>query len=84
MGALPGLQLLGLQLSSIVRRHPIALQLLLPLCRRRSLFLASESAGDRPRLGGDVEVARSLVLFSNIARRFRTPLLLADMTMSDE
>jgi hypothetical protein len=39
MGALPGLQLLGLQLSSIVRRHPIALQLLLPLCRRRSLFL---------------------------------------------
>jgi hypothetical protein len=27
-----------------------------------------------------MDVARSVVLFSNIARRFRTPLLLADMT----
>jgi hypothetical protein len=39
MGALPGLQLLGLALSSIVRRCPIALHLLPPLCPRRLLFL---------------------------------------------
>ncbi len=47
---------------------------------------ASEFAGERPRLGGEVdEVDVSVVLVSNIARRFRTPpgpevWLLADMT----
>jgi len=46
----------------------------------------SDSAGDRPRLGGDVD--KSELLFSNIARRFRTPpapelALLADMTAEE-
>ena len=41
----------------------------------------AELLGDRPLLGGDVEWSR--FLFSNIARRFRTPpALLADITAS--
>lgn len=41
----------------------------------------AELLGDRPLLGGDVEW--SPFLFSNIARRFRTPpALLADITAS--
>ena len=41
----------------------------------------TEPLGDRPRLGGDVDW--SAPLFSNIARRFRTPPLpvFADMTV---
>jgi hypothetical protein len=61
-----------------------ATKLALTLLTGRLEREASEPTGDRPRLGGDVDVVRSLVLFSNIARRFRTPLLLVDMTMRFE
>lgn len=41
----------------------------------------SVSSGDRPRLGGDVDWSLE-ALFSNIARRFRTPeALFEDMTV---
>jgi hypothetical protein len=59
-----------------------ATKLALTLLTGRLESEASEPAGDRPRLGGDVDVAGSPVLFSNIARRLRTPvLLLANMTV---
>ena len=44
-------------------------------------FSESVSSGDRPRLGGDVDWSLE-ALFSNIARRFRTPeALFEDMTV---
>lgn len=41
----------------------------------------SEGFGERPRLGGEVDW--SLALFSNMARRFLTPLFPADMAAVD-
>lgn len=57
-----------------------ATKLALTLLTGLLLLDISEGFGERPRLGGEVDW--SLALFSNIARRFLTPLFpeLADMT----
>ena len=65
-----------------------ATKLALTLLTGLLLLETSDKLGDRPRLGGDVDWS-PLALFSNMARRFRTPpppelTAAADMTAEGE